>query len=100
MERHLGRPLTSKDIVHHKDENKQNNSIDNLELTTRAAHRKVHATTFRDAERKQCTHCLETKSRSEFHKTNAKGKDPHRTACKGCEASINKGRSRRGSCRR
>ena len=32
MEQHLGRFLTSKEVVHHKDNNKQNNEIENLEL--------------------------------------------------------------------
>lgn len=32
MERHIGRFLISKEVVHHKDQNKQNNSIDNLQL--------------------------------------------------------------------
>lgn len=32
MEKSLGRYLTSKEVVHHKDHNKTNNSIENLEL--------------------------------------------------------------------
>ena len=32
MEKHLGRYLTSKEVVHHKDNNRQNNDIENLEL--------------------------------------------------------------------
>lgn len=32
MEHHLGRYLTKQEVVHHKDKNKQNNHIDNLEL--------------------------------------------------------------------
>ena len=32
MEKHLGRYLDPKEVVHHKDDNPQNNSIENLEL--------------------------------------------------------------------
>jgi hypothetical protein len=42
MERYLGRPLTSTEIVHHIDENKHNNSLENLELTNRSDHASHH----------------------------------------------------------
>lgn len=42
MERHLGRKLTSDEIIHHIDGNPLNNSFDNLLLTTRREHRKLH----------------------------------------------------------
>ncbi len=42
MEKHVGRKLLSTEIVHHKDENKQNNSIDNLEILTPSDHAKHH----------------------------------------------------------
>lgn len=42
MEKELGRELTSDEIVHHIDENKTNNSIDNLIVLTRAEHAKIH----------------------------------------------------------
>lgn len=42
MEDHLGRPLESNEIVHHIDENKKNNEINNLMLISRADHLRIH----------------------------------------------------------
>ena len=42
VENHIGRLLTSDEIVHHKDGNKRNNNIDNLEITTISNHAKYH----------------------------------------------------------
>jgi len=38
----LGRKLEPGEIVHHKDGNKHNNNIRNLQIMTRAEHMKVH----------------------------------------------------------
>ena len=43
MESHIGRLLTRKEVVHHIDENRQNNSIENLELIVSAG---VHVYTY------------------------------------------------------
>jgi len=42
MEKYLGRCLTKNECVHHIDENKQNNKIKNLQLTTWSAHSTHH----------------------------------------------------------
>lgn len=43
MEKHIGRKLFSNECVHHKDEIRNHNDIDNLELMTRAEHASLHA---------------------------------------------------------
>jgi hypothetical protein len=42
LEQHLGRRLRSSEIVHHRDEDKQNNSLANFEILTRAEHGRRH----------------------------------------------------------
>lgn len=43
LENHLGRLLDKSEVVHHKDGNKLNNSVDNLEVLTQSEHAKIHA---------------------------------------------------------
>lgn len=42
MSKHLGRPLTEDEVVHHKDENRLNNDITNLEIMSRSEHNQHH----------------------------------------------------------
>lgn len=42
MEKHLQRPLTPGEEVHHMDENKRHNEISNFELKSKSAHARHH----------------------------------------------------------
>jgi len=42
MEEHLGRHVLPEEVVHHRDENKKNNNLDNLELMTSVEHASLH----------------------------------------------------------
>jgi len=61
MEQKLGRPLKPTEIVHHKDENANNDDPDNLVLyKSRAAHTKKHSSKRRTRpETAVCPTCLE-----------------------------------------
>lgn len=44
MEEYLGRPLETEEIVHHIDDDKSHNEIENLELCLRSVHTSYHLT--------------------------------------------------------
>lgn len=43
IEKRIGRRLFANEVVHHKDGNRSNNDLDNLQLMTRAEHASLHA---------------------------------------------------------
>lgn len=54
MEKHLGRKLRSDEIIHHKDGDKLNNDISNLEVTWRSRHAILHAAERRKLLERKC----------------------------------------------
>jgi len=42
MEKHIGRKILKSEVVHHVDENRTNNDIENLQLMTRGEHTTLH----------------------------------------------------------
>lgn len=55
MENLLGRKLGFNEVVHHKDGNRLNNSLENLEVITRSEHSRLHSTKNRLCEVEGCS---------------------------------------------
>lgn len=85
VENHLGRKLVKGEVVHHKDGNRLNNSIDNLEVViNQSEHVKLHCLRFRSETHKECASCGVVKERCEFYRGSKARKDPHHSYCKIC----------------
>ncbi len=92
MEVHLKRKLEPGEVVHHKDHNRLNNSLDNLELIpTHSIHLKQHLCTgYRSETQKECSRCHVIKLRTEFNLSTGRllGRlnDRNTSECKACRA--------------
>jgi hypothetical protein len=53
MEGHLGRHLTSEEVVHHMNEDKTDDRIENLEVVTPSRHTQIHASALLEARRRK-----------------------------------------------
>ena len=63
MENPLGRLLEKDEIVHHLDENKHNNAIENLQVMDSREHNRMHSSTGRTLVELVCPFCGKTFSR-------------------------------------
>lgn len=57
IEDKLKRFLSSDEVVHHKDGDKHNNKIENLEVMSRSEHTRLHATKGRNVKTLVCPNC-------------------------------------------
>lgn len=85
VELHLGRKLAPSEIIHHKDGNKLNNQLSNLELlSSNSEHMDRHRKWYSDTINKQCNTCEQIKPRTNFYRSTRKGRDSHHPMCKDC----------------
>lgn len=73
MEQALGRDLTPNEAVHHKDGNRLNNELGNLELMTRGEHSRLHHLGIPDNPlntdtHKQCPKCKQVVARAAYRR--------------------------------
>lgn len=57
MENYIGRILRTNEVVHHKNENKKDNRIENLELMDVREHSRIHRSTGKSMVTLKCPEC-------------------------------------------
>lgn len=94
MEQHLGRKLGVAEKVHHKDGNKLNNAIENLEVISQSEHAKMHMTGVtraavnRSATHRRCGRCKEVKTLEHFYKS-PNYNNGYLLRCRACVYAMN-----------
>ena len=91
MENHLGRLLERNEVVHHKDENKKNNNISNLELTTVVDHASDHGLKHgKQIAILKCPFCKTIFERRKGNTHLSKGQGEYTTCSKPCRGSFSR----------
>jgi hypothetical protein len=69
MEKHIDRYLTRDEHVHHKNENRQDNRIENLQIVSPLEHLQIHGTSGKRIPKdRKCAQCGVTVSRYKSHR--------------------------------
>lgn len=88
MERHIGRILLPSEHVHHKNGNKLDNRLDNLEILTIVDHQhEHHKWRYIDDTQVQCTRCERILPKSEFW-TDIHNWTGLQSKCKDCATEL------------
>ena len=89
MEEHIKRTLEKDEVLHHKNGNKLDNRIKNLEIVNRSEHFYIHRPFNPNRKYKKCPTCEVVKQSNEFHK-NKYTSDGLATECKPCKIAYQK----------
>lgn len=87
---YLGRKLEPSEHVHHKNENRADNRIKNLELMSPGEHQKHHHQKKSNTDKsKLCARCSKVKPRASFYKNSARH-DGCAVYCRTCQREYDK----------
>ena len=90
MEKHLGRKLLSTETIHHINENRLDNNVENLKIVKTGEHLHCHNQKyFVDDKGKQCARCKTYKTFNNYH-LDKRIPNGYRIRCKQCDLELNR----------
>lgn len=90
IEKYIDRELSDNEIIHHKNGDKLDNRIGNLEIITRSDHKRIHRNPdfYFDGISKSCSRCKKIKLINEFYPHHRKNRINLYSHCKVCCSEI------------